>query len=255
MSIDRKIWLRRIDENFKASYPCPRCTQGRVRRGENPITLIEPHHSKREHALEEWDPSWIQMRFTTMLTCDNPTCGEVVAVSGYAGVDDYYDYDYDGNPNLSYATWLQPLSMVPAPPLFPITKNVPREVRKELQLAFQLFWTDLSASTSRLRTSLERVLDDKGIAKSELDKKGEMRRLQLVERIDRFKKASSDTDVVESMTAMRVVGNIGTHGDEVVEGDYFDLLEVYEDALAEIYEQKSAKLKAKKAALIDLKNK
>lgn len=55
------------------------------------------------------------------------------------------------------------------------------------------------------------------------------------------------------MTAMRVVGNLGTHGDEVIEGDYFDLLDVFEDALAEIYEQKTAKLKAKKLALIALK--
>ncbi len=45
------------------------------------------------------------------------------------------------------------------------------------------------------------------------------------------------------------MGNLGTHGDEVKPGDYFDLLDVYEDALPEIYEQKTANPKAKKKAL------
>lgn len=254
MAIDRSIWQRHVDENFSNSYPCPRCTKGRVRRGDNQVVLVEPHHSKREHASDDWDPDWIRMSFTTMLICDQASCGEVVAVSGRAGVEHYCQYGYDGEPDDSgYATWLQPTSMFPAPPLFPIAKNLPQKVKDELKLAFQLFWTDRSASTSRLRTSLERVLDDQGVATSEPDKSGKLRRLILFERIDRFEKASQDVDIAESMTAMRIVGNLGTHGDEVVEGDYFDLLDVYEDALSEIYDQKTAKLKAKKAALIALK--
>jgi len=188
-----------------------------------------------------------------MLICDNAACGEVVSVSGRAGVEQYEHYGYDDQPESGFNTWLQPVSMFPAPPLFPIAKKFPAEVKKELMLAFQLFWTDRSASTSRLRTSLERVLDDKGIATSAPDKKGKLQRLTLFARIDLFEKATKDADIAESMTAMRVVGNLGTHGDEVIEGDYFDLLDVFEDALAEIYEQKTAKLKAKKLALIALK--
>tara|TARA_R100000935_G_scaffold43359_1_gene65730 strand:+ start:5424 stop:5858 length:435 start_codon:yes stop_codon:yes gene_type:complete len=143
--------------------------------------------------------------------------------------------------------------MHPAPPLFPISKNIPKTVEVELKLAFQLFWADLSASTSRLRTSLERVLDEQGIPSFGQLKTGKPKRLTLFDRIDSFEKKTQDAEIAESMTAMRIVGNLGTHGDEVVEGDYFDLLDVYEDALAEIYEKKSANLKAKKAALIALK--
>lgn len=255
MAIDRSIWSRYVDENFSNSYPCPRCSKGRVRRGDNQIVLVEPHHSVREHGNNDWDPDWIQMSFTTMLNCDNSNCGEVVAVSGRAGVEQYnHHYECDGHlEDSGYHTWLQPVSMFPAPPLFPIAKNLPPKVKDELKLAFQLFWTDRSASTSRLRTSLERVLDAQGVATSEPDKSGKLRRLTLFERIDRFEHMTKDADIAESMTAMRVVGNIGTHGDEVVEGDYFDLLDVYEDALAEIYDQRTAKLKAKRTALIALK--
>lgn len=254
MAIDRSIWRTHVDENFSNSYPCPRCNKGRVWRGDNPVVLIEPHHSSREHGTEEWEPDWIRKSFTTMLICDNATCGEVVAVSGRAGVEYFQYYGYDDELDQSgYNTWLQPVNMFPAPPLFPIAKKLPPEVKKELKLAFQLFWTDRSASTSRLRTSLERVLDEKGIATSAPDKNGKPQRLTLFARIDLFEKATKDAEIAESMTAMRIVGNLGTHGDEVTEGDYFDLLDVFEDALAEIYEQKTAKLKAKKLALIALK--
>lgn len=254
MAIDRSIWRTYVDEKFSNSYPCPRCNKGRVRRGDNPVILVEPHHSSREQGIEDWEPDWVRMSFTTMLICDNANCGEVVAVSGRAGVDRYEHYGYDGEPEDSgFNTWLQPISMFPAPPLFPIARKFPSQVEKELKLAFQLFWTDRSASTSRLRTSVERVLDDKGIATSVPDKNGKLQRLTLFARIDLFEKATKDADIAESMTAMRVVGNLGTHGDEVTEGDYFDLLDVLEDALSEIYEQKTAKLKAKKLALIALK--
>jgi Domain of unknown function (DUF4145) len=253
MAIDRSIWTTYVDEQFENSYPCPRCSKGRVRRGENAVVMVEPHHSKREHGNEEWDPDWIRMSFTTMLTCDYSPCGEIVAVGGRAGVEEYQEYGDYGEPTGSgYTTYLKPASMFPAPPLFPIAKSFPQKVQEELQLAFQLFWTDLSASTSRLRTSLERVLDSQGIATTFHDKNGNPKRLSLFDRIDLFEKASMDSDIAESMTALRVVGNLGTHGDEVTKGDYFDLLEVYEDALSEIFEQTTAKLKAKKLSLIAL---
>ncbi|HEY8577773.1 MAG TPA: DUF4145 domain-containing protein [Devosia sp.] len=215
--------------------------------------ISEPAHSSRQHGDEEWGPDWVEMSFATMLTCDNIACGEIVAVSGRAGVESVDDYDHNGYPiGTEYSTFLRPRSMFPAPPLFPISKAYPKSVQEELRLAFQLFWADLSSSTSRLRTSLERVLDERGIPATAPDKKGKLQRLSLFARIDLFEQATNDPDSAESMTALRVVGNLGTHGDEVTEGDYFDLLEVYEDALLDIYEQKKAKLKAKKQALIAL---
>jgi hypothetical protein len=254
MAIDRSIWRKHLDESFSNSYPCPRCNKGQVRRGDNPIVLVEPRHSSREHGIEKWEPEWISMSFTTMLICDKATCGETVAVSGHAGVDYFEHRDHHGElEDSGHYKWLQPVSMFPAPPLFPIAQKFPPKVKKELNLAFQLFWTDLSSSTSRLRTSLERVLDDKGIEASKPAQNGNPKRLTLFDRIGLFEKKTNDADIAESMTAMRVVGNLGTHGDEVIEGEYFDLLDVFEDALAEVYEQKTAKLKAKKLALIALK--
>lgn len=217
------------------------------------MILREPKHSVNSHTDDDFEPEWVSEAFTTMLVCDNSVCGEIVAVSGRAGVEFLADYDQDGGANGEWATVLYPASMYPAPPLFPISSKLPEPVKSELKLAFQLFWADRSASTSRLRTSLERLLDDRGIATTALDKHNKSYRLTLAARIDLFEKANNDPDNAESMNALRVVGNLGTHGDQVNLGDYFDLLDVYEDALLEIYEQTSAVLKAKKAALIALK--
>lgn len=254
MAIDRQLWQISVSEDFDKAYPCPRCAKGLVTRGVFPVTLVEPQHSLDEHALEDWEPDWDTLSFTTMLTCGEVTCGEVVAVSGKASNEYYELYGDLGEPvEQGYVTVLRPVSMFPAPPLFPISKKYPPKVQQELKLAFQLYWADRSASTSRLRTSLERVLDDKGIPTLSPPTNGKQKRLFLFDRIDLFEKATNDSDSAESMNALRVVGNIGTHGDEVMDGDYFDLLDVYEDALLDIYELKKAKLKAKKQALIDLK--
>ncbi len=254
MAVDKTLWDRRVFATFEDGYPCPRCGKGRVRQGSNKIVIEEPQHSKNQHGSDEWEPHWVDEAFTVLLTCDNTVCGEIVAVNGRASEEPFDQYGPDDEPmGTQYATVFRPASLFPAPPLFPVSRKFPAKVQAELRLAFQLYWADLSASASRLRTSLERVLDDKGIPATGVDKAGKPTRLTLFDRIDLFEKQEKDADSAESMNALRVVGNLGTHGDEVQLGDYFDLLEVYEDALLDIYEQKKANLKAKKAALMALK--
>ncbi|RYE50863.1 MAG: DUF4145 domain-containing protein [Hyphomicrobiales bacterium] len=255
MAVDRSLWSTRLALDFAGTYPCPRCAKGRVGRGSHEVVVLEPVHSARLHNDDEWDPDWVEEAFTAVLVCDNSACGEIVAVSGRAYVDQVEDYGPNGESwTRDYVTVLKPSSMFPAPPLFPISKQFPKTVQAELRLAFQLYWADLSASTSRLRTSLERVLDERGVPRAANGDDGKLNRLSLFARIDRFEKNSEDSDSAESMNALRIVGNLGTHGDDVAEGDYFNLLDVYEDALLDIYEEKKRKLKAKKLSLIALKD-
>lgn len=253
MTVSKSLWRRRYPHPFSASFPCPRCKDGMVRIGSNSMTVVEPEHSKRHHADDNFEPDWISSAFTGMLICDNTQCGEVVAVSGTTSEEMAYDEDDYGLPiGQHWETVYHPASMYPAPPLFTLAEQFPDTVKAELKLAFQLFWADLSASTSRLRTSLERVLDDRGIPAFKPGKKGKQVRLFLNERIDMFEQSTSDPDSAESMEALRVVGNLGTHGDQVKLDDYLNLLDVYEDALTEIYTQKKVAMKNKKLALIAL---
>ncbi len=79
--------------------------------------------------------------------------------------------------------------------------------------------------------------------------------LNLEQRILKFAEAAGDPDAAASMDALRVVGNLGTHGERIKEQDYFDVLGIYEHALLEIYEQLSVKRKATQARLKGLNDK
>ncbi|MNP87403.1 hypothetical protein D3C76_1882750 [compost metagenome] len=52
-----------------------------------------------------------------------------------------------------------------------------------------------------------------------------------------------------------MVGNLGSHGDNVQREAILDAFEVFEDSLAELYGERSARLKKIKAKLISTKGK
>ncbi len=145
-------------------------------------------------------------------------------------------------------------AVFPAPPLFRISDNVPRAVKKQLELAFRMYWTDVSACVARLRTAVERLLDDQGVPKERLltqgKNAGKIHRMDLQERIDSFTSGSAHKS---QLHGLRHIGNFGTHGaDDVEDSDLFDAIDVLEFVLTGIYDTKTidakaAQLKAKKA--------
>jgi hypothetical protein len=80
-------------------------------------------------------------------------------------------------------------------------------------------------------------------------------RIDLARRIEHFGKATGESENAKSMDALRVIGNLGTHGSEVTSEAFFDAIDVYEDVLLEIFEKKSIKLKAKREKLLSTKGK
>jgi hypothetical protein len=190
-------------------------------------------------------------RFVGLLVCDNHACGEVVAVSGDTDVVGYFVDGPEGS-EYEHSTLLRPKSMFPPPPLFSIPKSVPHLAVVQIKLAFQLFWTDLPSAASRLRTSLELVLDALKVPREVPSQKDTMTRLELFDRILNFANSATDPDSAESMHALRILGNLGTHGEPVPRELFFDALDIYEEALLEIFERKSDKLKAKRDRLLAL---
>lgn len=257
MAINKHLWRSQFSDKAVPKYPCPKCGKGKLVWNKEKYANLEPAYSKRDHDEEGWDPDWISSRFVGFSICDMTFCGEIVAISGSSSVDHEYGWDdAEGTHTDEWVTMLRPSSMTPTPHLFPLPKSIPDPIRKDIVLAFSLYWTDLSASTSRLRTSLEMVLDDQKVPRK-TDKPNPKGKglLNLEQRIMKFAEAAGDEDAAASMDALRVVGNLGTHGESVKEQDYFDLLDLYEHALLEIYEQLSAKRKATQARLKALSDK
>lgn len=253
MAVKRKLWPRYVSVGTAPEfpkYPCPTCADGRLVLKEGSYVCHETALSERVREKDnDWEPEWTEERFSAFLECDEKACGEMVVVSGDTAVVPAWDDDY----GQVLASVVKPRSMTPAPPLFVLPPSLPKKVVSQLQLAFALYWADRGACVSRLRTSLEAVLDDKGIATTGLDKKNKPYRLSLSQRIELFEKKFGEPDNAESMHALRVIGNLGTHGDEPDGDVLFDAIDVYEDALLEVYEGKTAKLKATKLKLKAMK--
>jgi hypothetical protein len=77
--------------------------------------------------------------------------------------------------------------------------------------------------------------------------------LTLNDRIQQFKKI--DPDHAETFDALRFVGNVGTHGDDLKREALLDAFEIYEDTLEELFVKKKhkAKIDALKKKIIDAK--
>lgn len=173
------------------------------------------------------------------LQCPNPGCGEIVCVAGdVETVPEHYE---EGNSEL--VEYFIPSSMNPALPIITIPMRVPDVVVKEIKLAFRLYWVDYRVCASRLRTSLERLMDHFGVAKTRIHKEGikpgKRKPLDLAIRIDKLPKKIGTRDFTEILHALRVIGNLGTHGAKVTQAAMLDSFQLYEMALDKLFEDKN----------------
>jgi hypothetical protein len=210
------------------------------------LATEETESSKSNHKHEEWEPEWIDERFVCLLRCTSTRCGEIVAVSGKISVEPNYD---DEDDDWSYEGLLEPRSMYPPPPIISLPVNVPGPVKEELELAFQFYWGDYGACATKVRTSVERLMDHFKVAKFRIAKDhkkpnaaGKMVPLDLSTRIDKFVSATGALVHKDHLHALRVVGNLGTHKNTLTRTEMLEAFEVYEHALEELVGKKSAQI-------------
>jgi hypothetical protein len=214
------------------------------------LKVEEPRYSEIARREEDaWEPDWTIERFYAVLKCGVSECGELVVMSGDTEVVEEIDEELRQN----FISYLRPRGMFPAPPVIKIPKNCPEDVVRELKQSFQALWSDRSACANRLRASLERLLDDKRIKKYE--RTGPRKPLALAKRIGLFRKREQealtrklkgqkpevieyelkkDQRVVRIFDALRLLGNLGTHG-EIDRVSVLAAYQMYEVALQEIY--------------------
>lgn len=247
MTVNVAHWAETFSQDGLPPFRCPTCHQGTLVEVKNSRKLVQSESSRRARSHEDWDPTWVEERFTLLLECSASSCGELVVVSGDTVVDEEEDEEW----GRVWASQLRPRSMFPAPYIIEVPKEVPRSVQHELEQSFALFWTDLNASANRLRTSLERGLDEVGIKK--FNKTGKRISLPLALRIKLFEKANG-ADLSEIFTALRHVGNLGTHA-SVSRTALLTAFTVYEHALAEWFGGQKKKMAAIAKKLVKSKGK
>ena len=241
MAIDREIWVRGFTENDIPRYPCPKCRRGHIQPESEALLKREPAYSIQSRPHEAWDPDWIVERFSLLMKCDIPTCGELVFAIGRTSMEEYYDDELD---TFAYQPAFYTAAMFPAPPIISIPKDTPRSVSALIKHSFALFWSDLDACANKVRASLEQLLTELKVPAH--NKKSHP--LNLNSRIELFGKATPEHK--ETFHALRLVGNIGSHEGKLDQDIILDAYELYEHTLSEIIGRRSETLKAMRAQLI-----
>ncbi|MDN2671420.1 DUF4145 domain-containing protein [Janthinobacterium sp. SUN026] len=247
---NRDLWAGAYARNAFPKFACPRCANGRLILDEASLAVKEPAYSVAANKHPDWEPDWETERFSLRLICDMPECGEVAHVLGDTTVAEYYDEEHNA---WGLVSLLRTRAFFPPPPIIAIPKEVPFLVSTEIDKSFELFWVDLSSSANRLRISVELLLDNFKIPRSKIDKSGKSTRLDLNARISLFEKA--DPEHAATLTALRMIGNLGSHGGEVNRTPLLDAFEIYEDALAELCGQRKARIEQLRQKLISSKGK
>lgn len=212
------------------------------------LQVKQPEYSVIECQHPYYEPDWDKGRFSIQLKCDEASCGEISFAIGDTIAEQYYNDEFDTD---AWETLLRIRGFFPAPPIIEVPRQVPKNVQLELAKAFELYWSDLNATANRLRVTVELIMDEQGVPHEVLSKKGSMVRLDLNSRIAIFGK--THTSHAETLTALRMIGNLGSHKGDVQPEPILDAFEVFEDSLAELYGERSVRIKEKKEKLIRMK--
>jgi hypothetical protein len=212
--------------------------------------IEETGPSGRAHAHEEWDPEWIEARFTKLLKCNFANCGEVVSVSGNAGVEEDQLQDDEGDWQQDFVRHYEVLSLLPAPlPIRPIAKT-PETVKDPLRMAGQLLWQSPEAAANHVRQAVEHLMDHQKVKR--LVKAGG-KKLTLHARLLEFEKKDGLNAPI--LRAIKWIGNDGSHQGGVSREEVLDAFDMMELALTNLFDDAEAKIMKKVQAVIKAKEK
>lgn len=229
MPVNRNLWKQPISIKYMPEWHCPTCSGGYLRLKTDSLHSLETKASLQAHDNVNWDPDWIEYRFSALLKCNNEMCQEVVSAVGRGRIEMVQTGNYDIEHIESY----YPDYISPSPPIIAIPKGCPDESMKELRKAFDASWGDYPSAANHIRTSVERLLDHLKEPKTKLNKKGDRARLSLHDRIINI--ALRDKQLSDSLLAVKWLGNVGSHSDDISQDDIYDAFDIVELVLDDLF--------------------
>jgi hypothetical protein len=236
--VKRELWKEPLTKDYVPNWHCPVCDGGYLKHKPDSLRFSETSESKKAHDHEAWDPDWIEYRFSALLVCNNERCQEPASVVGHGRVE-MVQTSYNGD--VDYVEFFYPQYIAPSPPLIAVSKEYPEPVVSELQKAFIASWNDFPSAGNHIRSAVERLLDFLKEPKTKLGKLGKRERLTLHARI--VSVAIRDKELSESLLAVKWLGNVGSHSDELSRDDIFDALDIIDLILDDLFVRHRARVK------------
>lgn len=241
--MNRKHWDLTFDKLPR--WSCPKCQDGILTPLKNYPHIEEAEYSKIEQDCPQSEPEWTTEAFVALLKCDEPACGEIVSVSGRRIVEPNVEYYGEGS---RWESFLVPQYVSPAPHIIPISDRLPQNCKTHLRDAFTLYWVDRAACANRLRIFIEQLMDHFEIPRKSDDPafKGTY---NLFRRIDLFNKKHPGHE--NALTALRLVGNNGSHDVDIDKETLLTSFELLGNALSELIDEKQNILDKKALEIIE----
>lgn len=222
------------------AFRCPNCAAG-ILRGDTEKIITKPTAGSRadmESIGGSYD--WVLDfgRFVAILECDRSSCRESVVVCGETYEEPYQDEDGAWDSSTMY----EPSMIFPGPPLATIPAGTPAPVVEALKQSFSLFWHDLGATANKLRVAAERILNNQGV--KQYNRTGKRVPLTFARRIEIYSQTNTEHRGV--LTALRWIGNHGSHSGDVDRDDVLTAFELMQSALQDLYGKDYRKELAKK---------
>ena len=179
---------------------------------------------------------FMRPRFQLTLRCEDPLCGEAVAVAGTIAP---WESEIQGrvtNRVLSDDETLYPAFFHRAPPIIDLPAAQGGATGLLVEKSFALFWIDLEACANCLRRSIEAILDDFHVP-STIAKSGRL--MPFSRRVQWFALQSEPVvaiKVAESFRSLADLGHMGSHfGNEVTRDSMLDAYELLEFCERDLY--------------------
>lgn len=227
MPINRNLWKQSMSTSYAPRWPCPSCREGTLKLDRDSMRYEETARSRRLHNTVDWHIMDCSFAFTARLICER--CSENISCVGVGGHEQIDFYDEDGTISFDYDIYLSPRYFVPSMKLFRMPNRSPEEVRNQLYKSFSVFFCDLGAAANHIRQCVEEVLAHAGIPARGSNGKY----IALSTRIKQF--ASADPENAGRASALRWIGNFGSHPESLTRDDLFDAYEILEVLLEDLY--------------------
>ncbi|MBK6965344.1 MAG: DUF4145 domain-containing protein [Bacteroidales bacterium] len=142
-----------------------------------------------------------------------------------------YDEGY-GPYSDGYKEFYSPKYFYPSLNIIPVFPFYPYKLSKELNNSFSHFFSDLTSCANKIRICVEVLMDEKGINKTEIVK-NKRRYISLHRRIELFKLRFPE--VGESLSAIKWIGNSGSHHDKLTKDDILDAYTLLDFGIRKLY--------------------
>lgn len=233
MGLSRDKWKAEFRAGDSLPWQCPDCRVSPIRVVADSLKTGQTRASRVAQGHAASEPEWVDGRFSCIMDCAH--CGNTVGVAGsYRVVDDRH-VDEEHGESGDYAHYFRPKFFTESPHVFEIPAATPDSVTEELVASFQLFWSDPLACTSRIRSSVERLLTAQKVPQTtgKIAAKARRQFLALHHRIERF--ATKRPEIAEKLMAVKWIGNAGSHSRGATIDDALDGYELMDWVLDRLY--------------------